>query len=91
MVFLQLNVYSRFPLILDKQAHVSSTETINFSNKVSADTENTPAAKSNIIQTPVQKAVFIKAWPKGLPPVRADTETFLWNCHSHDLLSKQPH
>jgi len=67
MVFLQLNVYNGIPLILDKQARVSSTKTINFSNKVSADNENTPAAKSNIIQTSVQRAVFIKAWPKGLP------------------------
>jgi hypothetical protein len=52
MGFLELDVYNRIPLILDKQARVSSTEAINFSNKFSADTENKPAAKSNIIQTP---------------------------------------
>jgi len=68
MGFLQLKVYNRIPLILDKQAHVSSTETINFSNKVSMVTENNPAAKNNIIQTHVQRAVFVKAWPKGLLP-----------------------
>jgi hypothetical protein len=68
LAFLQLNEYNRIPLILDKQARVSSTETVNFCNNVSADTENIPAAKSKIIQTPVQKAVFIKAWPQGLHP-----------------------
>jgi hypothetical protein len=67
LVFFQLNEYNRIPLILDKQARLSSTKTINFSNNVSADTEDKPAAKSNIIQTPVEKAVFIKGWPKGLP------------------------
>lgn len=67
MFFLQLNVYNRIPLILDKQARVSSTETTNFSNNVSVSTENKPAAKSNIIQTRVQTAVFIKLCQKVYP------------------------
>ena len=67
MFFLQLNVYNRIPLILDKQACISSTETTNFSNNVSAGTENKPAAKSNIIQTRVLRAVFIKLCQKDCP------------------------
>jgi hypothetical protein len=47
MAFLELDVYNRLPLTLDKQARALSMEAINFSNKVAADTENTPEAKSN--------------------------------------------
>jgi len=91
MAFLQLNVYNRIPLILDKQARVSSTEAINFSNKFSADTENNPVAKATSCKRPAEGSVYHSLAKRTSAIVRADAETFRWNSYSHDLVFEQPH
>jgi hypothetical protein len=57
MAFLQLNVYNRIPLTLDKQARVSGTEAINFGNKVSADTEILLRLKATSYKRPTEGSV----------------------------------